>query len=364
MSTASFLSFFKPNPSRFLRYKTSEQAALVKRLALYLHSGISLTRALTFIIEDTNKRGPRYILSTLERTVSVGSPLSNGFAQFPKIFDPFTIGFMRTGEASGRLTETLEHIAAHLKHREQLRRKITSALAYPGIILMSSICMAVFLTLFIFPKIVPVLKGFHTTLPFSTRMLIWINTLVSRDWLWIIIVCLFFIVAISVALRTVRLRRIVERILLQTPIAGSLCRYYAVVTFARTLSLQLSGGIQITSALTLTRSTLSGSLYPMAVLQIEKRILEGARLSTALYSDSKLFPPLLSQMIAAGEATGTLGANLSEMDKAYEEKLDELTKNLTVLVEPVLMIAMGGIVGFIALAIITPIYQVTQNLHT
>jgi type II secretory pathway component PulF len=344
------------------RFGIREQILFSKRLALYLRSGIPISRAITFIIEDSSSPSTTHILKEIEHSISAGLPLSQALAQFPKCFSSFTTGFISTGEASGTLAETLDRLATVLSKRASLTRKILSALAYPLLVLCGTIAVALFLTLFIFPKIIPVLKGFHTTLPLSTRLLIGIDQIFAHDWLVILIICALVVGGMVMGLRKPKVQLFFERGLLLMPLFSQLYQYYAVSTFTRTLSIQLKGGVRIMSALVLVRTAMPGKLYPEALHLLEAQLSEGQRLSAILRQQSRLFPPLVCQMVAAGETTGTLSANLESLADTYEESLDELAKNLTVLVEPLLMVCMGFVVGFVALAIITPIYQVTQNL--
>jgi type IV pilus assembly protein PilC len=339
----------------------TQQMLLARRLAIYLRSGITINSGLLFILEDARSEAAR-ILSVLESTVASGQSLSQGLSLFPS-FDTFSIGFVRAGETSGTLSETLERLAEHLQKRHSLRKKILGALSYPLIILIGTVLITLFLTLFIFPKILPVLQGLHTSLPLSTRILIGINTLLETHWLFLLLgLCTLSVIFIG-AFRRPFVKIQLERLILRIPIIGLLCQYYSIAIFTRTLALQLSGGVSLLPALALTSTALSGSVYRKGIAAIEAQISEGQKFSTALKEHPKLFPPIIRQMISAGEETGTLSANLSALANMYEENLDDLTKSLTVLVEPVLMVVMGFIVGFVALAIITPIYQVTQNLN-
>ena len=348
---------------RIVRFGLTQQILLLKRLALYLHSGISLTRGLGFIAEDTRNPSALFVLKVIEETVARGEPLSHGFAQFPRQLDSFVTGFIEAGEVGGALPETLERLADILDKQRLLRKKIVAAFIYPAVIMLGTISMAAFLTLFIFPKILPVLQGFHTTLPFATRVLMAIDSLLTHDWLLLGALIIVLIIAIGISFRQPLFRYRYEQLLIRIPLIGTLYRDYALSTMLHVLALLLHGGIRIIPALVLVRTVVPGTHYSKAISEIELRVAEGQRLSFALKQHPRLFPPVVAQMIAAGESTGTLRENLDSLARLYEEELDDLTKNLTVLIEPVLMIGMGLMVGFVALAIITPIYQVTQNLN-
>jgi type IV pilus assembly protein PilC len=224
--------------------------------------------------------------------------------------------------------------------------------------------ITVFLTFFIFPKILPIVQGLKTQLPFSTKLLLKITTVVTRQWRFLLF---FSLVGVSGCIWITKIKQVrffLEKILLQLPPFSLLYKKYAISIFSRTLLVQLERGVRIVTALDLTRTTVPGVLYKKSLNDICEKIKLGQKFSTALISEKTLFPPIVSQMIAAGETTGTLSKNLQTLADMYESDLDTLTKNLTVLIEPVLMICMGCVVGFIALAIITPIYAVTQNLNT
>jgi type IV pilus assembly protein PilC len=345
-----------------VRFGIRDQILLLRRLALYLRSGISLPVGLGFISEDTQNRSTQFVLKTIETTVATGAPLSKGFAKFPRQCSPFVIGFIQAGEIGGALPESLEHLANVLEKNSSLRKKIVSALIYPIVILISTISMAGFLTLFIFPKILPVLEGFHTRLPLATRLLMKIDTILTRNWILIGIICLTLGTAFCISLRYSVLRYMYEKAFGYLPLFGTLYRYYALSTLLHVLGLLLRSGIHIIPALVLVRTVVPGTQYASALYIIQEDVSKGRRFSTALKRHQKLFPSLVAQMIAAGEDTGTLRQNLESLARMYEEELDDLTRNLTILIEPILMVGMGCMVGFVALAIITPIYQVTQNI--
>jgi type IV pilus assembly protein PilC len=340
----------------------AQQLLFLKRLSLYLHAGVSVTLALSYLKDDAISRGAKQIYTELERTILQGLPLSRGLERYPRVFDTFTTGFIRIGEASGTLTETLERLSTHIQKRQSLRSKVMSALLYPCVVLAGTLGITLFLAVYIFPKLLPVLQGFHSTLPLPTRILIHIDSFIQHDWPWILGCVGLLLLAFVLCLHTPSCRRALEYFLLRVPIVGTLTQRYALVLFSRTLSIQLSGGIRILPSLALARSALPGQLYAEAILQIEQSVASGLRLSDSFTGYPRLFPSTLCQLVHAGEMTGTLSENLAQAASMYEEELDELTRNFTVLIEPVLMVIMGCMVGGIALAIITPIYHLTQSL--
>lgn len=346
-----------------LRLNPTQRILILRRLALYLRAGISLPRALGYIGEDTREASLIFILRKIETVIQSGAPLSQAFGRFPKQFDLFTVGFVAAGEAGGALPETLDRLADIFDKRQSLRRKIVAALVYPSIVMVGTFGMAAFLTLFIFPKILPVLQGFHTKLPFTTRTLIVIDVLFAKHGLIIATAIILAIILFATSLRYQFFVRRYEWCFIHIPLLGFLYKDYALSTALHVLSLLLHGGVRIIPALTLIRSVAPGFHYREALEQVEERVANGQRLSVSLSEHQNLFPPLVSQLVAVGEATGTLQENLATLARLYEENLDDITRNLTVLIEPILMMVMGLMVGFVALAIITPIYQVTQSIN-
>ncbi len=350
------------NKPRIILFPISQQILFAKRLALYLDSGIPILEGLHLLISDTQNTTHLYIYRGIERSVANGQPLSFAMSLFPHCFSPLTIGFIQAGESTGSLASILEKVSVLLRKRNQVRTKVLGALLYPAIVFSSTILMALFLTLFIFPKIIPVLTSFKTRLPFTTKILISTYDVLQHDWLLILFLLLFSAVVLFLASRNDTFRTIQERALLGIPVFSKLYQYYILTSLLYTLSIQLKSGVRILSAISLTQNSVPGSTYPKALAAIEERVSKGKRLSDALIEFPYLFPTLVSQMVCAGEMTGTLAVNLESLSEEYESQLDEVTKNLTVLVEPILMMCMGFLVGLVALAIITPIYAITQNL--
>jgi type II secretory pathway component PulF len=341
----------------------TEKNLFFRRLSLYLKTGVPIVQSLSLIIEDSKSKKSKAIFSEIKHLVSNGQPISAGLVCFPKVFDRFSIGFIGAGEISGNLATSLEALSHVLYKRQQLRKKILSAISYPVLVLCASLCVSVFLVVYIFPKILPILQGLKTNLPLSTKILIYLSDFLKNYW-WIVLVTFGAFAVISIfGIRHVKVRRNIEVCLLKTPLIGTLFQYYAIIIFSRTLSLQLNSGVQILSALELTQIALPGTLYSEKIVTLQSKIARGQKFSVVLRDLPQFFPILVCQMVAVGETTGTLGLNLESLANLYEEYLDEVSKTITLFIEPALMVCMGFLVGFIAMAIISPVYEMTQNLN-
>jgi type IV pilus assembly protein PilC len=347
----------------FLFFSKEEQILLTKRLALLLRSGVPIVTALSLMHDEARTRSAVHVLHYLRETVASGRPLSTGLAEFRTVFGDLGVHLIEVGEASGTLSEHLDRLSHSLKRERALRRKVLGALLYPAIIVVATLAITALLALYVFPKIIPVFKGFHTQLPLSTRMLIALSSFCTQYGLLVLCGLALIAIGASLVLRYPTVRLACDRAMLRTPLTGTLQREYAVASLCRTLGTLIASEVGVVRAVELCALGTRNSAYKKAYKEMAEQIAEGQKVSTAFSTDAVLFPRLLPQMLSVGESTGALSDSLFYCADFYEEELEELSKSVAVLVEPVLMIVMGLIVGFVALAIITPIYSITQNLN-
>lgn len=339
-----------------------ERILLYNRLSLYLRSGIPIRDALGFMRDSAKRGASRRILGDIDDAVLHGTSLAAALGVFSKAFPVFETRLIEIGERSGSLSQNLAYLASLLARRRTLARKIRSALMYPGIIVIGTIGVTAFLLLYAFPKIMPIFRGLQTPLPFATRMLIGMSDGMAAHG-WAILTGMLIVVVIAVLLmRHSFVRRHTERIALRLPLLGALTRAYNLALISRTLATLLASGVPLILALTLVGNGVQSGSYRVALLATGERVRDGRRFSSELKEHSWLFPHTFVELVAAGESTGSLSGSLDTAAQVYEEDLDEGTHTLTTLLEPVLMIAMGLLVGGIAMAIISPIYGITQNI--
>lgn len=336
-----------------------ETMLLIRRLALYLHSGIPLVRSLALMIEDA--RDTR-ILVALSLSIGKGRTLADALAQHPRAFPSYAIAIVRAGEASGTLARSLAQLAGILEARRALHAKIMGALAYPMIIVVATIGITSFLVLYAFPKIVPVFRGFHAVLPFSTRALLWFTDFCTQYGLYLFGLLSILSAGTVFLLRKPQVRMRAERLLLSLPLFGPLFVAYHIAQLARMLSMLLGSGMRIVPALALAEGASMSPTYRSALARSEQRVIQGMPLSEALVGYETAMPSFARQMIAAGEMTGSLAESFTIIAETYETDLDERSRMLASLIEPALMLVVGLVVGFVALAIITPLYRITQDL--
>ncbi len=318
---------------------------------------------LSMLHAEANTRSSAHVLRSLMVCVSEGQPLSKGLETFEHLFGAFAVNIIRVGEASGTLHENLEYLADELKRHETLKKKVMGALIYPAVIVMATLGITIMLTVFIFPKIVPIFASVKATLPWSTRALMAMSDFLSTYGFWVLGIGIAIPIVIMVLARHIRaVHLFIDHGFLRTPILGKVSQYYNLANISRTLALLLKSDVRIVQAIDLVAAATKNTVYKNELLAARERIIKGQNISAQFRLQPRLFPPLFAQMVTVGESTGNLSGTLAYLSTMYEEEINDLTKNLTTLLEPILMVVMGVIVGFIAISIVTPIYSITQNL--
>lgn len=347
----------------FERVSIQEQIFFVKHLAIMTKAGMPILDSLQLIKKQVNSKTMAKVVEQMITDVSNGLFLSSSLERYRNIFGDFMINIIRVGESSGILYENLNYLAEELKKKRELRKKVTGAMTYPAIVMVTAIGIIGILTLYVFPKLLPVLRNLKTEPPLPTKILMATTTfLLAYGTYTAAGLLIYFIVMWLIVKRVKPARFLFHRIILITPIIGRISRNYNLATFSRTLGLLLKSDIKVVEALSITADTMTNLTYQREIRAVANNVSKGEEISAYLEGKTALFPLTVSQMINIGERTGNLSESLLYLAEMYENDLDDLTKNLSSTLEPVLMIILGVIVGFIALSIITPIYQMTQHL--
>ena len=346
------------------RFTLKDRVSFAKRLSFLMSAGIPIVDGLHVLREQATSKGQARVLDLVLVDVTNGQSLSNTFAKFPKAFDEFSIHIIKIGESSGTLAQNLEYLADELKKAQLLRRKVVGAFIYPALITVATFGITAFLMLYLFPKIMPVFASLHTELPLPTRVVMAL-TVFLQHW-GLVVVALLVVAAIgfSIALkRSKPFHKMFDRIVLKIPVVGTMIQFYNISNVSRTLSLLLKSGVKVSEALFITSDTTKNLVYKEECRNIAEVVSRGERVSSYLRKRPGTFTDVFAHLVAVGEESGTLSKTLSYLSEMYESEVEDFTKNLSTLIEPVLMILMGLLVGFIAISIITPIYSITQNLH-
>ena len=346
-----------------MRFSVKEQTLFAKRLSFLVKAGVPILECLHLIRKQTRSRAKGRIFEQVIKDVSNGQYLASSLQKHGRFFGGFAINLIRVGETSGVLSQNLAYLADELHKKHALRRKVVGALVYPIFITVATLGLTTILTAYIFPKLMPIFGSLGVNLPLTTRILISVSAYL-REWgiltLILFIVFLVGVFALRANIKTVRYY--LDYFILRIPIAGSIAVTYNLTNFTRTLGLMLRSGVPLTEALAITAETTPNLVYRAAYVRMARGVTKGEQISRTLEREPKLFPDVLTHLVAIGEKTGNLSTTLTYLAELYEAEVEEKTKNLSSSIEPVLMITMGVIVGLIAVSVITPIYEITQHL--
>ncbi len=346
------------------RMSSSEQTFFIKRLSFLAKAGIPILDSLLMIREQTKSKPQTKILDKIIHDVANGKSLSAGLTKFPKTFSDFSINIIALGESSGILSENLDYLADELKKKQQIKRKIISAFIYPVVISIATLGITGFLVMYLFPKILPVFKSLHINLPLSTRIIIFLSEFIRSNGLFLFcFIALSVVVFLYLLTTNIKIKRLFDKSILKLPIIGQIVKDYILTNSTRTLGLLLKSGLTLSDSVAIVEKTTPNLVYKNEFRKLVTHIERGDKMSVYLNSKQYLFPVVMSQIISVGERSGNLSNSLIYLSELYETQVDEFTKNLSNLIEPILMIIMGVLVGFIAISIITPIYSITQNLQ-
>ncbi len=340
--------------------RTEEVATFVRQLATLTRAGIPITESLRAIIEQTENRRLNVVYRDIRERIAQGSPTADALSAHPEYFDELGVSMIRAGEASGHLDDVLLRLANYMQRQTRARNKVVAAMTYPAIMLIVGLAVVSILIAFVVPKITTMLESQGQELPLPTRILVGVSDFFREFW-WIPV--LAFVVGMAgfnLYYSTEKGRLAVDGRILKLPLFGDLLRKQAISRFAQTFSTLLRSGVSVVRCLEINRSTLGNKLMEKTVDQVRERILEGQDIATPIKA-SGVFPPLVGYMIAVGEQSGELDNMMSQVADSYEEEVDLAVQRFTSLIEPALIIALASLVGFIILAILLPVLQLTQS---
>lgn len=333
-----------------------------KNLGIMIRSGSTLAESLQ-VLQTQAKGKFKDILIEICGKIQRGMKFSDALTGYPKTFSEMFINIVRIGEESGTLDKNIEFLASQLKKGYTLKKKIISAMIYPAIIISGIVILGAGVALFVLPKISQMFKGFKVALPLSTRMLITISDFFQNHGLLSVIISGMLIALIIFLSRLKAIKPLTHRLLLFLPVVKQISCSYNLSLFYRNLSILLKTGGTIDEGLKTCTKTINNHCYKDQIIMALAKIKSGQNLNEALKEKSNLFPSTDLQIITVGEESGTLSDALAYAATIHEEELDDITQNLSTLLEPILFIILGFVVATLALSIISPIYSITQTFE-
>lgn len=346
----------------FGRVSLSEKIMFTNNLSGMLSAGLSLTRALSVLEKQTTNKTFNDILKTLIDDINKGGTLSSGMKKFPKVFSGVFVSMVHSGEESGGLPKTLSEIGVTLKKTYDLNRKIKGALIYPTIIVGAIFLIGILMMIYVVPTLTSTFADVGVELPASTRFIIFISNSLSQHFFLFALVVGSVITSFIMFAKLKFTQRYFDMIILKVPMLGSLIREMNTARTARTLSSLLASGVDLSRALSITEEVLQNVHYKELIHSSIGLIEKGVALSTSFKENIHLYPVMVGEMIEVGEETGKLSSMLIDIANFYETEVDNKTKNLSTIIEPILMIFIGSAVGFFAIAMIKPMYSVMDTI--
>lgn len=341
-----------------------EKILFTKHLATMYKSGIPLPDALVTLVEQTKSKYFQRVISAVLEDVNNGQSLAKSLEKYPHVFDNFYVSLVDVSEQSGTLEDNLDFLSKQLTKDYKLRKKVLSALLYPGIVLGVMGVMGVFISIFVLPKLVDFFQSFQVELPLTTKILLFIANTFKSYGILIVVGIIAFFVGFRLLVVWMPVAKIWHRIIIKLPFVGNLIAYNQVARFTRNFGTLIKSGVPISEGLEITAGTLSNLKFQEDLAQLAASLTKGKSIGREMHASKYWeYPPIVSRMISVGEKTGRLDEVLLYLGDFYEEEIDDLSRNLSTVLEPILLIIIALMVGFVALAIISPIYELTGSIQ-
>jgi type IV pilus assembly protein PilC len=377
-SEASVLSFLKENQyfpieikkvdnesfsqfsAVFDRANFNDVVTFTRQIAIMLNAGLTLIDSLAILRKQTTKQSYLHLLEDIDKEIRSGNSLSDALNKHRNLFSNLYIALVKSGEASGKLNEILSRLADNLEKQREFRGKITSALIYPVIIIISMVGVMFVMVTFVIPKLLNLYKDFNIELPFTTKILIAISSILTKTWPIILILLFVSLPLIKKIADLPPVRYKIDYYLLRLPLFGRIIQMAALVDSTRTLAILTNSGISILDSLSIVTDISENVIYKKTFENIYKQIEKGGSLGEA-FERAEIFPPILVQMVTVGEETGHLDETLNKISRYFEMESEIAVKAATSMVEPLILVVLGLGVGFLVMSVITPIYNLTTS---
>ncbi len=344
------------------KVKLSEKILFTKNLSGMLKAGLPLTRALSVLSRQTKNKFLQKVIQTLSETIDRGGTFSDGLAKYPKVFSALFVSMVRAGEESGGLPSTLTEIGINLEKSYALNKKVKSAMMYPSIILAAIFIIGILMFIYVVPTLTKTFKELGTELPSSTKFVIGLSDLISNHLLLLVAGIIFIVFIVIMILKIPRTKKAIDWLVVRLPVVGVIIKEMNAARTTRTMSSLLSSGVNIGRAISITKEVLQNVYYKKVMDDISLAIEKGGTMSSIFKENTKIYPVMVGEMIEVGEETGKLGSMLLDVATFYEGEVDSKTKDLSTIIEPVLMIFIGVAVGFFAVSMLSPMYSIMDSI--
>jgi type IV pilus assembly protein PilC len=339
-----------------------EKMIFARHLSAMIKAGLSLDRGLRVLAAQSKSQRFRQVLSEIEQKIRSGKNFSDSLSEYPNVFPELFINMVRVGEATGKLEEVLMNLSIQMGKDYELRSRVRGAMIYPAVIISLMVAVGILMMIMVVPKLSSAFAEMNIALPMTTQMVIGVSNFLADRFLLGLALVIFIVVLVRISLETKFGKKSLDFLILNLPVISDLSRKLNSALFARNLSSTIDAGVPINQALKIVAGTLSNSFFRQSLLVVAEGIQKGETMSSLLRRFSGLYPVMVIQMVEVGETTGSLSDTLRNLAEFYEEEVANITKNLSSVIEPVLMIIVGIAVGFFAISIIQPIYSLIGQM--
>ncbi|MEE9614239.1 MAG: type II secretion system F family protein [Thermodesulfobacteriota bacterium] len=336
--------------------KTKEIVVFTRQFAVMIDAGLPLVQCLDILASQQENPKFKEVLTAVKGSVEGGTTFADALRKHPDVFDDLFVNLVAAGEVGGILDTILNRLSNFMEKAEKLKGKIKGALTYPVVVIIIATLVVTGLLLFVVPIFQDIFESFGQALPAPTQVVVVLSDFLQHSWYMILIALGGIFFGLKQAYKTKQGRKILDTITLKTPVLGDLLRKTAVARFTRTLGTMMSSGVPILEALEIVAKTAGNVVIERAIMQARQSLSEGKTLAEPL-AETKVFPGMVTQMIAVGEATGAMDTMLSKIADFYEDEVDAAVAALTSLIEPMLMAFLGIVVGGLVIALYLPIFQ-------
>lgn len=346
----AFLSFFS-------RVGTADKIVFAKNLGSMLEAGLPLTKALSVLERQAKSGKLKSVFVKIQDDVNKGDSLSSALSNFPTVFPELFISMVKSGEESGSISNALKTVSAQMEKTHLLVKKLRGAMIYPAIVVTAMIIISILMLIFLVPVLTETFAELEVELPLSTRIIIYLSGLLKDHTVLSISSIVVFIVLLFTAMKTRKGKRVMDYLFLHLPIISGITKESNSAKTTRTLSSLLSSGVDFLVAIKITKDVVQNSYYRTVLGKAEEKVRTGGTISSIFLEEQKLYPPLVGEMAGIGEETGKLSEMLSNTADFFEEEVDQKTKNMSTVIEPLLIVFMGLFVGIFAVSMLGPIYS-------
>jgi len=341
--------------------KTKDLVVFTRQFSTMISAGLPLVQCLDILSSQQPNPAFKKILSQIKGDVEGGSTFADALGKHPKVFDSLFVNLVAAGEVGGVLDNVLNRLAVYMEKNENLKNKVKSAMTYPIIVLCVAFLVVAVLMIFVIPTFQDMFKQFGSALPGPTQFVVNMSNFFRKFWYVVLALPFAIFFAFKTVAKQEKGRFFLDKTALKLPIIGPLLRKVAVAKFTRTLGTMISSGVPIMDGLEITSKTAGNMIVENAIKTVRAAISEGKSMSEPL-EETGIFPGMVVQMISVGEATGAMDQMLAKIADFYDEEVDTAVETLTSALEPMLMVFLGGVVGFIVVAMYLPIFKMAQNV--